>query len=143
MKEAYWRHTLLRDIDPTSQVNHLPLTSMYMGAKITCLLISPEYQQPQRTGDIKYFLSKVQEFYIEAAIQRFPVGDPLIEMFEILDHNTPNIHSKYPSFAPLAAFFPNLVPDTQLQVLDNEWRQINLCDLSTRIWILNNIGELF
>ena len=66
MSEGYWRHIPLKDIDPTSQVNLLPLTGMYMGAKIACLLASLEYQQVQRALDVRYFLNKVQEFYIEA-----------------------------------------------------------------------------
>ena len=66
MTEGYWRQTPLKDVDPTSQANFLPLTSMYMGAEITCLLTTPEYLQ--RAPDVQYFLKKVQEFYIEAAL---------------------------------------------------------------------------
>ena len=84
---------------------------MYMGAKIILLLTTPEYKQ--HSVEVRYFLEKVQEFYIEAACQvkrRFPIGDPMIEMFEVLDPNTS--HSKFPS---KAASFPNLIPDSKLQ----------------------------
>ena len=46
MREAYWRHTPLQEIDPTSQVNFLPLPTMYMGA--LCLSV-PEYRQTSNT----------------------------------------------------------------------------------------------
>ena len=45
MREAYWRHTTLQEIDPTYQVNFLPLPTMYMGAKVTLYLSVPEYRQ--------------------------------------------------------------------------------------------------
>ena len=81
MREAYWRHTPLQEIDPTSQVNFLPLTSMYMGAKVTLCLSAPEYRQ--RGPDVQHFLRCAQDFFIEAALEirkRFPIGDPVIKM---------------------------------------------------------------
>jgi len=58
--------------------------------------------------DVYYFLKRVQEFYKEAATQikkRFPNGDPVIEMLQVLDPNAK--HSEYPSLVPLAQRFPN------------------------------------
>jgi hypothetical protein len=69
------------------------------------------------------FLQKVRKFYTEAVVQiktRFPIGDPLLDMFEILDANThQGNHSKYPSLVPLAIAFPNILPSSSLQLLDN------------------------
>ena len=45
MKESYWRHCKIGDLDPLSQVNFLPLTSMYMGANVALMLTSAEYLQ--------------------------------------------------------------------------------------------------
>ena len=67
LHEQYWRSTPLKEIDPASQINFLPLTSMYMGAKITLCLATPEYQQ--RTLDVQHFLKRAQDFYIEAVSQ--------------------------------------------------------------------------
>ena len=53
----------LKDIDPTSEVNMLPLSHMYMGAKVALLLTTAEYKE---RVDVQYFLKKVQDFYIEA-----------------------------------------------------------------------------
>lgn len=96
MSDVYWRHQELKDIDPTSEVNMLPLSRMYMGAKVALLLTTAEYKE--RRVDVQYFLKKVQEFYIEATCQikqRFPIGDPLIDMFQVLDPNAS--HSTFPS----------------------------------------------
>ena len=120
LSEAYWKKTPLKDIDPTSQVNLLPLPKMYMGAMVTLSLAKEEYKQ-LRSTDIHHFLKCVQEFFIEAASQikrRFPIGDPIIEMLQVLDPCVS--HSKFPSLVPLATSFPNLVPQSKLQMLDTE-----------------------
>ena len=54
LTEAYWKSVSLKDIDPTSRVNFLPLPRMYMGAKITLCLPKDEYKQ--RPADVQYFL---------------------------------------------------------------------------------------
>ena len=96
-----------------------------MGAKVTLLLTTPDY-----ATDVQYFLRKVQELYLEAALQikaRFPIGNPLIEMFEVLDPNAS--HSKFPSLVPLAASFPNIISDCDLQKLDDKWRKLAIATL--------------
>ena len=68
------------------------------------------------------FLRKVREFYVEAVCQikkRLPIGDPVIEMLEDLDPDTNR--AKFPSLAPLAVRFPNIVPEAKLQTLDDKW----------------------
>ena len=106
LRESYWKLTPLQDIDPSSQVNLLPLSRMYMGTKIIALCLpTSEYQK--RMPDVQYFLKHVQEFYIKAATQikkRFPIGIPGIEMLQVLDPNTK--HSEYPSLVPLVQRFP-------------------------------------
>jgi len=61
----------------------------------------------------EYQNSCVQEFYIEAATQikkHFPIGNLIIEMFQVLDPNTK--HLEYPSHITLAQRFPN--PDSKI-----------------------------
>ena len=116
MSEAYWKQTPLKDIHPTSQVNLLPLPKMYMGAMVTLSLAKEEYKL-LRSTDIHHFLKCVQEFFIEAPSQlkhRFPIGDPIIEMLQVLDPCVS--HSKFPSLVPLASSFPNLVSQSKLQI---------------------------
>ena len=81
---------------------------MYMGEKVALCLPTQEYRQ--RAPDVQHFLKCVQEFYIEAASQiqkRFPIGDPIIEMLQVLDPAVSD--SKFPSLVPLAAKFPNIL----------------------------------
>ena len=126
LHDSYWRHTPLQHVHPASQVNFLPLTSMYMGAKVALCLPTQEYWQ--RAPDVQHFLKHVQESYIEAASQikkRLPIGDPIIEMLQVLDPAVS--HSKFPSLVPLAAKFLNIIiPESRLQLLDNEWHKLSL-----------------
>ncbi len=127
MKEGYWKRNELKKVDPTSEVNFLPLTMMYMGAKVTLLLATAVYIQ--RPHDVQYFLTKVREFFVEAACQirkRFPIGDPKIEMFQVLDPNAN--HSMFPSLVPLAATF-SIIPESMLQQLDDQWRRLAIINL--------------
>ena len=122
--EAYWKSVPLKDVDPASQVNFLPLPRMYMGAKIALCLMQKEYKQ--RPSDLQHFLKCVQEFYIEAASQiknRFPTGDPIIEMLQVL--NPAVSHVKFCSLVPLAINFPNTIPESRLQALDDQWHKLS------------------
>ena len=90
MREGSWRERDLKTVDPTSAVNFLPLTQIYMhmGSQISLLLTKPEYLQ--RSVDVQYFLQKVQAFFVETACQiktKFPIGYPMIELLEVLDPN--------------------------------------------------------
>ena len=90
-----------------------------MGAKVTLCLSVPEYRQ--RGPDIQHFLRRAQDFFIEAALEirkHFPIGDPVIEMLQVLDPNVS--HAKFPLLVHLASRFPNLIPISKLQQLDNE-----------------------
>ena len=97
-----------------------------MGAKVTFLLTTAEYTQWIRAPDVQHFLKKVREFHIEAACQiknRFLIGDPVVEMPVI----EPNVsHAKFPSLVPLAARFPNIVPQAELQTSDDEWHMLSV-----------------
>ena len=122
------RHTPLQEVDPNSNINFLHLTAMYMGAQVTLCLSAPEYRQ--RGPDVQHFLRRAQDFFIEAALEIqkcFPIGDPVIEMLQVLDPDVS--HSKFPSLVPLASRFPNLIPTSKLQQLDNEWRKLSFTPL--------------
>ena len=98
---------------------------MYMGAKIALCLQTQEYRQ--KAPDVQHFLKCVQQFYIEAASQiwnRFPIGDPIIEMLQVLDPAVSR--SKFPSMVPLAA---NIMSESKLQLLDNKWCKLSLVPL--------------
>ena len=91
MVKASWRYVPdISQIDPSSHTHFLPLNSMYMGAQVA-------------NHDVHHFLSRVQKFYIESALRRFPLGDPILKMLQVLDPNTPL--SSIPSLAPLVSRF--------------------------------------
>ena len=48
-------------------------------------------------------------------------------MLQVLDPNAS--HTKFPSLVPLASRFPNLIPISKLQQLDNEWRKLSFTTL--------------
>ena len=112
--------------NPNPQVNLLPLPKMYMGAMVMFSLANEEYKL-LRSTDIHLFLKCVQELFIEAPSQlkqRFSIGDPIIEMLQVLD---PCVScSKFLSLVPLASSFPNLVSQSKLQMLDSEWRRLTI-----------------
>ena len=76
------------------------------------------------------FLKVCAGIYIEAASQirnHFPPGDPIIEMLQVF--NPAASHAKFPSLVPLAANFPNIVSESQLQTLDNQWCRLAFISL--------------
>ena len=85
MHEAYWRHTPLREVNISSYVDFLPLTFMYVGAKVTLCLSALEYGQ--RGPDIQRVLKHAQDFLIEIFPLRkhFPIVDPIIQMLQVID----------------------------------------------------------
>ena len=117
----------LKDVNPASQVNFLPLSSMYMGAKIA---LSLKERIQAKSTRCPVFLKVCAGIYIEAASQirnHFPPGDPIIEMLQVL--NPAASHAKFPSLVPLAANFPNIVSESQLQTLDNQWCRLAFISL--------------
>ena len=113
MTEASWRfHPDISQIDPSSQTHLLPLTSMYMGAQVAIFLTNDVFKERSRQADVHHFFTRVQEFYIESALQikrRFPLGDPVLKMLQVLD---PNMSlASFPSLAPLVSRFHFLISE--------------------------------
>lgn len=116
MTEGSWRAKELKDVDPTLQVNVLQDVygiKYYLTANKDGVLAKGQY--------VRYFLQKVQEFYI-AALQiktRFPIGNPMIEsLTQMLI-----IQSLHRLFL-LPFHFPKSFLSQSLQTLDNEWRKL-------------------
>ncbi len=79
---------------------------MYMGAHVAKLLTKDVFQERDRRVDVHHFFICVREFYIESALQikkRFPLGDPVLKMLQVLDPNTSL--ASFPSLAPLVSRF--------------------------------------
>lgn len=72
---------------------------------------------------MKFFLERCRDFFATASSEirkRFPIDNPTVKLLKVIDPKVS--HIEFPSIAPLASRFPNLVPTCQLQQLDNEWR---------------------
>ena len=80
---------------------------------VKCAWPSPAY------STMTLSIKSTPPLFINQIKKRFPIGDPLLEMFGILDPNAQNVCSKYTSLAPLAVAFPNIVLSSKLQILDN------------------------
>ena len=89
----------------------LLLSRMHIGAKVALLLTTAEYKE--RRVDMQYFLRKCKSFTLKlpSKSNRFPIGDPLIDMFQVLVPNAS--HSTFPSLVPLASSFPNVIPESK------------------------------
>ena len=48
-------------------------------------------------------------------------------MLQVLDPAVS--HAKFPSLVLLAVHFPNIIPESQLQTLDNQWRKLSYVNL--------------
>lgn len=65
-----------------------------------------------------------------AAIQirkRYPLGDTTMKMLQVLD---PNVSlASFPSLVPLVLRFPSILPHSNVEKLDAEWRRLSLVEL--------------
>lgn len=109
---------VIYDIDFKNPRNFLELKDMYFGAAIH----NSSYNLQALDNLKKYCL----QFYIEGIAQilkRFPLKNSLFSKFEFI---TPSIvmKKKIRSIADVSAHFPNLVLETDIQQVDNEWRQL-------------------
>lgn len=79
---------------------------------------------------VQDFLSRSRDFLATAAAQikkRFPIDDPVIKQLQVL--NPSCSHQNFPSLNPLALRFPNLIQQSDLQQLNNEWRRLLFTEL--------------
>ena len=80
--------------------------------------------------NVKAFLQHVQFFYIEAAKQikqRFPIDDKILKCLTILNPDTIN-STAASSVISLATQFPNIIPESEVQQIDHEWRELQFMD---------------
>ncbi len=130
LSSTYIRSMSLDKLDPESQRNFLPLTSMSMGEDVSKFLMTP--LSTAMKEEVKGFLQSVQAFYIEAARQikmRFPIDDDILKSLTILNPSTINSTSSS-SVIALAGKFPNIIPEEEVQKIDHEWRELQFLEPS-------------
>lgn len=132
MSDSYIRPRSVGDINPDSVEFMLPLNAMYMGVQVMKELSTPKLKG--RPDLIKVFLERCREFFVTAAMeirQRFPLDDSVIKSLKVVDPAVSRIE-----FPSLAVRFPNLIPTSQLQQLDDEWRLLGCSSLPLQKEIL-------
>lgn len=131
LTSTYIRSTPLDSLNPSSSSHFLPLTSMNMGVQVSNLLITLSVNpSPSRQLEIKGFLEHVQLFFIEASCQirnRFPIQDDILKSLTFLNPDTVNSVSAT-KIVQLASKFPNIVPSSNLGLLDDEWRELQFME---------------
>ncbi len=130
LSSTYIRSISLERLNPNSQSNFLPLTSMSMGEEVAQFLIAPVSNNLK--DQLKGFLEHVQLFYVEAALQikgRFPIDDKVLKALTFLNPDTINSTSASDVIA-LASKFPNIIPEDDLHRIDHEWRELQFLDPS-------------
>ena len=126
---TYIRSQPLASIDPKSTAHMLPLNGMYMGHTLSSFLSKPEILAQK--NEVIGFLEHCQQFYIEAASQiqsRFPINDPVISSLVVLNPDALS-STQCSAIVDIAKKFPNIVPNSDLQKLDDEWRTLSFTEI--------------
>lgn len=129
MKPNYLKSTPLSSIRVRDPNNFLPLEDMHLGGRVTASLQSCQDIDKQLLDG---FRLRCLDFYIEGASQilkRFNINDPVLTSLKTLDPQS-ILMKTVPSIAPLAAHFPNLVPENDLNEIDREWRLLRNTELN-------------
>lgn len=114
--------TSLEKISIQDPSNLKKIENVYLGAKLTQYIINNKLSSEQ----IHILRVRCLDFYKEAALQirkRFDFGSLVLKSMSLIDPKTMRT-LEYESIVPLAMHFPNLVPENEIQRLDNEWRQL-------------------
>lgn len=106
--------------------NYLPLDELYLGAKVFL-------SQKNLSNEEKHILrTRCLDFFIESCNQinkRFDFEDEIIKKLASIDP-IQVCAGTTSSIIPLAQHFPNLVAESELQNLDNEWRLLRNTEIN-------------
>ena len=127
IKDAVLHSEKLSEINPNDERTYKPIKDIYLGGNALAHLIREPFDKVTE----ERFKTDCLKFLVELCNQirkRFPLNeDSLIAKFNVLDPKiaeNPNISP--PSIIPLATHFPALVPEEQLNDLDDQWRNYRL-----------------
>lgn len=122
--------------DPANHTNHVPLSNLYLGSYVHGLLQEDEFNRNNKmVDDVK---ERCQLFMIklcEEIKKRFDLNDPLWHMTsyfvpeKFIDSKSRDM---MPSLYPLVKYVPRIYTG-DIQVLDNEWRQLDSVPLTTEV----------
>ena len=114
----------LHDIDPKDKANHVSIFDVYLGGRTIGHLV----KEPFKDKEIEIrFRSDCLNVLLEVSTQikkRFTLEpDSVLAKLKILDPKISTDVDKSPdSIVPLAIHFPAIIPECELDELDDEWR---------------------
>ncbi len=123
MKPSVLESTPLSAVRVKDPNNFVKLEELYLGGRVTASL--QKYQNLNKQ-QLDTFKLGCLDFYIEGAsqiLQRFNLSDSVFTNLKALDPQSV-LMKTIPSVAPLAAQFPNLVSENDLNEIDGEWRLV-------------------
>lgn len=129
MKPRILESTPLSAVSVRDPANFLPLEEVYLGGRVTVSLQACQNLDKQL---LDAFRLRCLDFYIEGAsqiLQRFNLKDPVLTSLKALDPQSV-LMKTVQSIAPLAAHFPNLVPESDINEIDSEWRLLRNTELN-------------
>lgn len=123
IKPVVFQNTDVLSIKYEQLENWVPLGDVYLGGSVTFALMDESNALCQE--DISTFRRNCLNFYIETArriLQRFPFQEmDVLKQISVLD---PKNMRNSPSIISLAKYFLNIIPNTEFNVLDSEWRSV-------------------
>ena len=120
LKPSYLKSIHVSKVNVNNPSNFLPLEEVYLGGKVANSL---QMNHDINKDQLHYYRLICLDFYIEGASQilrRFNIMDPVLTNLNALDPQS-ILEKFFPSIAPLASHFPNLVPQDNVNGLDREW----------------------
>lgn len=111
-------------IDPKSTVNFMPLKDMYLGVNVSKEIDRLSADVSLKPG-IQSFLQRMQSFLIELCNQ-LKIRLPLSNLFKELQFLDPQhiVYKEFASILNVAKKFPNIIDENNIQIVDDELRQI-------------------
>lgn len=127
MNEDYTRTTELDAISPSDPRYFADINSLYLGANVGGLMEEITIGSEAK----KFFQLRCLDFLIEAALQikkRFAFNDPTLKHLQVLSPDVVKSR-KVTTIAPLIKRFDYIVPSSDTQEIDSQWRILRNTDV--------------
>ena len=129
MLSSYTSGQNIADIDFENPDNHCSLDELYLGAQVFAQLTETNMSEENTIKFKKHCLN----FYIELVTQIYKRFDFKNKPLQLLATIGPDVvaSKRTRSITELCMCFPNLIAAADLQLADNEWREIRFLDFAS------------
>ncbi|CAI6372540.1 unnamed protein product [Macrosiphum euphorbiae] len=137
MNKKYVLQTPLGELNPEDHENILPGKQIYVGYKLSTYLSSRVITSRQDL--LSEFKTKCTEFYMVSCSQikkRYNFSDTVLPLIRMLTPSVAvsfNKREEYPSICNLASQLPRIICENQFQLIEDQWRQLPLVNISKDI----------